>query len=35
MKALADFGKRDGIQVNAVNPGSVKTDRFRSRLGRS
>jgi 3-oxoacyl-[acyl-carrier protein] reductase len=34
MKALADFGKQDGIQVNAVNPGSVKTDRFRSRLGR-
>jgi 3-oxoacyl-[acyl-carrier protein] reductase len=34
MKALADFGKQDGIQVNAVNPGSVNTDRFRSRLGR-
>jgi 3-oxoacyl-[acyl-carrier protein] reductase len=33
MKALADAGKQDGIQVNAVNPGSVKTDRFRSRLG--
>lgn len=33
MKALADFGKNDGIQVNAVNPGSVKTDRFRQRLG--
>ena len=32
MKALADLGKRDGIQVNAVNPGSVKTDRFRHRL---
>ena len=25
MKALADFGKRDGVQVNAVDPGSVKT----------
>jgi 3-oxoacyl-[acyl-carrier protein] reductase len=32
MKALADFGKQDGVQVNAVNPGSVKTDRFRHRL---
>ena len=32
MKALADLGKRDGIQVNAVNPGSVATDRFRHRL---
>jgi 3-oxoacyl-[acyl-carrier protein] reductase len=34
MKALADFGKHDGVQVNAVNPGSVKTDRFRDRLGK-
>jgi 3-oxoacyl-[acyl-carrier protein] reductase len=34
MKALADLGKRDGVQVNAVNPGSVKTDRFRARLER-
>lgn len=33
MKALADLGKRDGVQVNAVNPGSVTTDRFRHRLG--
>jgi 3-oxoacyl-[acyl-carrier protein] reductase len=32
MKALADLGKRDGVQVNAVNPGSVDTDRFRHRL---
>jgi 3-oxoacyl-[acyl-carrier protein] reductase len=32
MKALADLGKHDGVQVNAVNPGSVKTDRFRGRL---
>jgi NAD(P)-dependent dehydrogenase (short-subunit alcohol dehydrogenase family) len=32
MKALADLGKRDGVQVNAVNPGSVDTDRFRLRL---
>ena len=33
MKALADVGKRDGVQVNSVNPGSVDTDRFRHRLG--
>ena len=33
MKALADLGKREGVQVNAVNPGSVETDRFRHRLG--
>ena len=32
MKALADLGKRDGVQVNTVNPGSVDTDRFRHRL---
>jgi 3-oxoacyl-[acyl-carrier protein] reductase len=32
MKALADIGKRDGVQVNAVNPGSVDTDRLRHRL---
>jgi len=32
MKALADIGKRDGVQVNAINPGSVDTDRFRQRL---
>ena len=33
MKALADLGKRDGVQVNSINPGSVDTDRFRHRLG--
>jgi len=32
MKALADLGKRDGVQVNTVNPGSVDTDRLRHRL---
>jgi 3-oxoacyl-[acyl-carrier protein] reductase len=32
MKALADLGKRDGVQVNAINPGTVDTDRFRHRL---
>jgi len=33
MKALADLGKRDGVQVNSINPGSVDTDRFRHWLG--
>jgi 3-oxoacyl-[acyl-carrier protein] reductase len=33
MKALADLGKRDGVQVNMVHPGSVDTDRLRGRLG--
>ncbi len=31
-KALADVGIRDGIQVNAINPGTVRTDRFEKRL---
>jgi 3-oxoacyl-[acyl-carrier protein] reductase len=34
MKALAELGKRDKVQVNTVNPGSVNTDRFRHRLSR-
>ena len=32
MKALAEIGKKDCVQVNTVNPGSVDTDRFRQRL---
>ncbi|HUZ74163.1 MAG TPA: SDR family NAD(P)-dependent oxidoreductase [Stellaceae bacterium] len=32
MRALADIGKEDGVQVLAINPGSVETDRFRHRL---
>src|ERR1700680_1611724 len=28
-KAVADIGLQDGIQVNAINPGRVKTERFR------
>lgn len=32
MKALADLAKEDGVQVIAINPGSVDTDRFRHRL---
>lgn len=31
-KAMADAGIRDGVQVNAINPGSVRTDRFQKRL---
>lgn len=31
-RALADLGKRDGVQVNVINPGSVDTDRFKHRL---
>jgi NAD(P)-dependent dehydrogenase (short-subunit alcohol dehydrogenase family) len=31
-KALADIGLRDGVQVNAVNPGPVRTARFEKRL---
>lgn len=31
-KALADLGVRDGVQVNAINPGPVRTDRLTVRL---
>ncbi len=31
-KALADIGIRDGVQVNAINPGRIKTDRFQQTL---
>jgi 3-oxoacyl-[acyl-carrier protein] reductase len=31
-KAMADAGVRDGVQVNAINPGAVRTDRFQKRL---
>ncbi len=31
-KAIADIGIRDGVQVNAINPGRVKTERFQSTL---
>src|SRR5579862_8135081 len=31
-KALADLGIQDGVQVNAINPGRVKTDRFQQTL---
>ena len=31
-KSLADLGRRDGIRVNAVNPGSVATERLQRRV---
>jgi 3-oxoacyl-[acyl-carrier protein] reductase len=31
-KALAALGVEDGIQVNAINPGSIRTDRLTKRL---
>ncbi len=34
-KALADIGLRDGVQVNAVNPGPVRTARFDTRLAQT
>ncbi len=33
-KALADQGIADGVQVNAINPGAVRTDRLNARLDR-
>lgn len=31
-KAVADLGIRDGVQVNAINPGRIRTDRLRTLL---
>lgn len=31
-KSVADIGIKDGVQVNAINPGRIKTDRFRQVL---
>jgi 3-oxoacyl-[acyl-carrier protein] reductase len=31
-KAMADIGIRDRVQVNAVNPGSIRTERYRRML---
>jgi NAD(P)-dependent dehydrogenase (short-subunit alcohol dehydrogenase family) len=31
-KAIAEIGVADGVQVNAINPGFVRTDRLRKRL---
>jgi NAD(P)-dependent dehydrogenase (short-subunit alcohol dehydrogenase family) len=33
-KALADRGVHDGVRVNAVNPGSIATERMRTRIDR-
>ena len=32
VKALAEIGRRDGVQVNAINPGLVETGRLEGRL---
>lgn len=31
-KSLAATGISDGVQVNAINPGAIRTDRLRKRL---
>jgi 3-oxoacyl-[acyl-carrier protein] reductase len=31
-KSLADAGLADGIRVNAINPGTIRTQRFQTRL---
>lgn len=31
-RALAQQGARDGVRVNAINPGSIMTDRLKSRI---
>jgi 3-oxoacyl-[acyl-carrier protein] reductase len=31
-KSLADTGLRDGIRVNTINPGTIRTQRFQTRL---
>lgn len=31
-KALADRGVKDGVRVNAINPGGVQTDRLQTRI---
>jgi NAD(P)-dependent dehydrogenase (short-subunit alcohol dehydrogenase family) len=33
-KVLADRGLRDGVRVNAINPGSIATERLRTRVER-
>lgn len=33
-KAVADVGIRDGVQVNAINPGTIRTGRYLARLSR-
>jgi len=31
-KAMAETGVRDGVQVNAINPGTIRTDRYQTRI---
>jgi 3-oxoacyl-[acyl-carrier protein] reductase len=31
-KALAETGLRDGVRVNTINPGTIRTQRFQGRL---
>ncbi len=31
-KAMAAAGVRDGVQVNVINPGTIRTDRYQKRL---
>src|SRR4029077_9820324 len=31
-KAIAELGLQDGIQINAINPGFIRTDRLKKRL---
>jgi 3-oxoacyl-[acyl-carrier protein] reductase len=31
-KALADRGVQDGLRVNCINPGSIRTDRLTGRI---
>jgi len=31
-KAMAELGVRDGVQVNAINPGTIRTERMKARL---
>jgi NAD(P)-dependent dehydrogenase (short-subunit alcohol dehydrogenase family) len=33
-KALADLGVSEGVRVNAINPGTVATERLRARIGK-
>ena len=34
-KCLADRGFQDGVRVNAINPGSIRTDRLAARVART
>ncbi len=31
-KAMAELGVKDGVQVNAINPGTIRTERMKARL---